>query len=68
MEVSVLANRETKPVRATAVVTPGEEEVILSDTTLDQLGIILLKPGEGLWRLTTDQPGVKRKSEPPQTW
>ena len=33
---------------ATAVVMPGEDEVILSDKLMDTPEIVLLRPGEGV--------------------
>ena len=68
VDVSVLAgDKVVGPVRATAVVAPGEE-VILSDKTLDSLGIVLLRPGQGVWRFIDDDVGVERRSETPEFW
>lgn len=69
VKISVLVPDRIKgPVTATAVITPGEEEVILSDKTLDALGIILIRPGEGLWRYSDDEPTTARGSEPREIW
>ena len=54
------------PAEATAIVTPGETEIIPSDKILDALGIILIKPGEGLWRFDDDPPNTLRRSELPK--
>jgi hypothetical protein len=68
VSVSALTgDREVGPTTATAVITPGEEEVILSDKLMDALGIVLLKPGEGLWRFI-DEDGLIRRSEQPEKW
>ena len=69
VNVSVqVGDREVGPSSTTAVVTPGEDEVILSDKLMDALKIILLRPGEGLWRLTDDKEDVARRSESPERW
>jgi len=67
VSVSVLAgDREVGPAAATAVITPGEDEVILSDRLIDALGIVLLRPGEGVWRLADEE--LLRRSERPERW
>ncbi len=69
IELSVITGDRTGgPVRATAVITPGEEEVILSDKALDALGVVLLRPGAGIWRFIDDRPGVERTSERKELW
>jgi len=69
VNISVITrDREVGPSSTTAVVTPGEDEVILSDKLMDALKIILLRPGEGLWRLTDDKEDITRRSEPPERW
>jgi len=64
----VCEDRVKGPIEATAIITPGENEVILSDKALDALGIILTKPGEGLWRFNDDAPDTVRRSETRETW
>ena len=64
----VCEDRVKGPITATAVIVPGEDEVTLSDKTLDTLGIMLIKPGEGLWKFTDDPPNITRKSQPPERW
>jgi len=69
VNISLLTgDREAEQSTTTAVITPGEEEVILSDKLMDALKIILLRPGEGLWRLTDDKENIVRRSEPPERW
>mgnify|MGYP000341891567 CR=1 FL=1 len=69
VELTVLADdRMGGPVRATAVITPGEDEVILSDKALDALGVVLLRPGAGIWRFSDDPPGIERASERREHW
>lgn len=53
-EVEVRVRTEDKVsewVKAKAVSVPGEYEVILSDAITEQLGIEIVKPRTGLWRL-----------------
>jgi hypothetical protein len=67
--VSVLtSDREVGPSVATAVITPGEDEVILSDKLMDALKIVLLRPGQGIWRFTDDGGSLTRRSEKPERW
>ena len=69
VEVEVLAgDRVSRPVNAIPVVTPGEDEVIISDSLIDRLGIELIRPGKGYWRFSDDPPGKVRVSEPPERW
>lgn len=69
LEISVLtSDKESRSVRAVAVVMPEEEEVILSDKAIDALGVVLLKPGEGIWRFSDDPPHVERSSERKEGW
>ncbi len=69
LEVLVLSNdRNVGPIIANAVITPGEDEVILSDKALDELKICLIKPGEGLWRFIDDKNNVIRKSVRAVRW
>ena len=64
----VCEDRVKGPIRATAIITPGESEVILSDRVLDALGIILIRPGEGLWRFNDDSLDTVRRSGPHEVW
>jgi len=69
LRISVLSgDREVGPTNAAVVITPGEDEVVLSDVLMDALGIVLLKPGQGIWRFADDAEGTARKSEHPERW
>jgi predicted NUDIX family NTP pyrophosphohydrolase len=69
VSVSLLTgDREVGPAAATVVITPGEDEVILSDRMMDALRIVLLRPGEGVWRLADEGEGSVRRSEGPERW
>jgi len=61
-------DKESKDAQAVAVIASGEKEVILSDKLIDELGIILLKPGKGIWRFHDDPPNVMRTSVPGEYW
>jgi len=61
-------DRETNYIKAIPVIISGENEVILSDKVIDAFGIILLKPGAGLWRFTDDPIDKVRVSEKPEKW
>ncbi len=45
-------DKVTEWIKAKAVSVPGEYEVILSDALTEQLGIEIIKPRTGLWRLS----------------
>ena len=69
VNISVLtSDREVGPSDATVVITPGEDEVILSDKLMDMLKIVLLRVGEGIWRFADDGESFIRRSEQPERW
>ena len=53
---------------AHAIISEHEREVLLSDKTIGALGIIILEPGEGLWRHKSDEPSKARPSARPEFW
>lgn len=59
----VTEDREVGPVSVVLTIMPGEEDVLLSDKAIDLLGIVLVKPGQGLWKFIDDPPDKLRKSE-----
>ncbi len=59
-------DKVTEWIKANAVSVPGEYEVILSDALTEQLGIEIVKPRTGLWRLS-GEPGT-RKSVKAKYW
>jgi hypothetical protein len=59
-------DRESNWIRARAVTVPGEYEVILSDSLMEEMGIEILKPSSGLWRFSGES-GV-RESEKASYW
>ncbi|MGC8849547.1 MAG: hypothetical protein ACP5K1_02210 [Candidatus Bathyarchaeia archaeon] len=60
----VSGDRSIGPVETVLTIVPGEDEILLSDKLIDELGIELIKPGEGLWKLRGDK--TLRKSSPPE--
>jgi len=64
----VTEDRESQIVKATAVITPGEDEVVISDKLIDSLGLVLIRPGEGLWRFIDDNNEIVRESLPAEKW
>ena len=55
-------DKHSAEVSCTLVISEHEEEVLLSDKLLDALGVVLVKPGAGLWRFQDDPPAKLRKS------
>ncbi len=47
---------------ADLAVLGGLREPLITDVTIDELGIVVLSFGRGLWRHVSDPPGVVRKS------
>ena len=64
----VTEDRESQTVKATAVITPGEDEVVISDKLIDSLGLVLIRSGEGLWRFIDDNSETIRRSLPAEKW
>jgi len=65
--VTVLAgDRESESVPADIVVSELSDEVLLNDKIIGRLGIVLVDPGEGLWRFRDED--KLRGSERPQRW
>lgn len=57
-------DRVVGPVRAHAVVSTIESEVLISDKLADELGISIIRAGAGEWRFTDDPQDKTRKSVP----
>ncbi len=69
LEVSILTgDRSTEPVECCAIISHIEEEVLINDKLSDELKIVMLRPGAGIWRLADDPEGMSRRSEPPRYW
>jgi len=68
LEVSVVIERPTNPVLSDLVISPIEDEILISDKLAGRLGVIVYDFGEGIWRLNTDPDEVRRRSEERQIW
>lgn len=53
---------ELSKIMAHLVIHPGLEEPLITDTTIDALGIQIISFGKGIWRHASDKPDVIRKS------
>jgi hypothetical protein len=58
----VAGDRTVGPVDVAISIVPGERDVLLSDRAIDALGIVLIRPGEGLLRFIDDPEGTVRRS------
>ena len=58
----------SKVIVADAVISEYEREVLISDYLAGELGIIVEDFKEGVWRLKTDPPDLKRRTHGPQYW
>lgn len=67
LDIRALAHAKiSNPVRASVAVMEGERKVILSDKSIDKLGIELIMPGAGIWKFRGEE--KLRKSEKPKYW
>ena len=66
-EVALLggSGEELAKLKIHVVVHPGLEEPIITDSTIDALGIQVVSFSKGLWRHASDPPGVVRESASP---
>jgi len=56
----------SKPIKCHLVISEIENEVLLSDTTIEELNIIIESPAKGLWKFRDDV--ELRSSVEPQYW
>jgi hypothetical protein len=68
VEVSVDVECSANPVISDLVISPFEEEILVSDKLAGKLGIVVYDFAEGIWRLQTDPEAVRRRSEERETW
>ncbi|RLF19106.1 MAG: hypothetical protein DRN15_05375 [Thermoprotei archaeon] len=67
--VQLLANSEVlSEARCLVIVNPIIDEVLLSDMAIDELGIVPISFGKGLWRHKTDNVSIVRRSAEPEYW
>jgi len=68
LDVEVLASDRIRgPVVADAVIL-DTDEILLSDKMIEELNIILEKPGSGLWRFSDEPSSTLRRSELAEKW
>jgi hypothetical protein len=66
-EVALLgeSGEELSRLRVHVVVHPGLEEPLITESTIDALGIQVVSFSKGLWRHASDPPRVARRSARP---
>lgn len=62
------SDREAGPVTGGVLISKEEREVLLSDRMIEELKLLLYRPGAGLWKFTDDKPEVMRESTQAQEW
>lgn len=62
--------KDRKPhwVTAHVLITPDQDEILISDALAEALGLNILSPKKGHWRFRDDPPGLERESMPAQSW
>ena len=69
LEVQVVEpDKCSKVVKADAIISNIEDEVLVNDILSEELGIVLLGIASGEWRFIDDPPSKVRKSYPPRIW
>jgi len=69
VEVEVVeSDRHSGRVVCDVIVSHIEEEVLINDKLGDELGIVLISMGKGLWRFIDDPLDMVRESKNPQYW
>jgi len=69
LEVEVVtSDRSSRRVVCDAIISHIEDEVLINDKLCDELSLILLSVGRGLWRFNDDPANVVRESEKPKYW
>jgi hypothetical protein len=64
----VAGDREVGPKPVDVMISPMEEEVLISDKLAEEFNIVLLAIGSGKWRFADDPSDKTRYSEKPQYW
>jgi hypothetical protein len=64
----VTGDREVGPRYVDVMISPVEEEVLISDKLAEEFGLVLLAIGSGKWRFADDPLDKVRYSEKPQYW
>jgi hypothetical protein len=61
------AGRSEGPILVSACIS-ATDEALINDRLIEELGIILERPGSGLWRFSDEPPLNLRESEEPERW
>jgi hypothetical protein len=61
------AGRSEGPILVSACIS-ATDEVLINDRLIEEFGIILERPGSGLWRFSDEPPLNLRESEEPERW
>ncbi len=65
---ALVPDRQTPAVDARILVSQDETEIVMNDVLVEALGLVLLKPGHGIWRFLDDAQDRERPSEPRTTY
>ena len=60
------AERDSPQTRCAVLVSDGGDEILISDTAIDALGVEIKSFGRGTWRFTGED--RLRQSDPPRIW
>jgi hypothetical protein len=64
----VTGDRSVGPRVADALISGVEEEVLINDKLVEELGIVVVAAGSGKWRFIDDPADKVRVTEKPQYW
>lgn len=65
---AIAEDRESQESLCTIIVSPHEQEILLNDKLIDELGLVLVHAGKGIWRFQEDSPDRERQSVEKQLW
>jgi len=68
IEVKVVVEYDTDSTLCDIVISPIEDEVLISDKLAGKLGLEVYDFAEGIWKLKSDPSDIRRKSVEPQIW
>ena len=67
-EIELVGGEARNKTVCDALISDIEEEVLINDKLGEELGIVIERMASGDWRLSTDSPEVRRRSEEPEYW
>jgi hypothetical protein len=69
LEVYVITqDKKSEVVNCSVIVSETEDEVVMSDNLISEVGLVIEDAGKGIWRFRTDPYDKKRESETPEKW